>query len=52
MRGYYAAPLNKPVHAIREDPDLHDAIIFMLTTSHRAEDKRSAYSLNVTGYIL
>jgi CheY-like chemotaxis protein len=40
------------VTAIREDPDLHGTIIFMLTTSNRAEDKRSAYSLNVTGYIL
>jgi CheY-like chemotaxis protein len=40
------------VTAIREDPDLHETIIFMLTTSNRAEDKQSAYSLNVTGYIL
>jgi CheY-like chemotaxis protein len=40
------------VTAIREDPELHDTIIFMLTTSNRAEDKEAAYSLNVTGYIL
>jgi CheY-like chemotaxis protein len=40
------------VTAIREDPDLHATIIFMLTTSNRAEDKQSAYALNVTGYIL
>jgi CheY-like chemotaxis protein len=40
------------VQAIREDPDLHDAVIFMLTTSNRAEDKQAAYSMNVTGYIL
>jgi CheY-like chemotaxis protein len=40
------------VTAIRQDLDLHEAIIFMLTTSNREEDKRSAYSLNVTGYIL
>ena len=40
------------VTAIREDPALHDTIIFMLTTSNRAEDKQAAYSLNVTGYIL
>ena len=40
------------VTAIREDPVLHDTIIFMLTTSNRAEDKQAAYSLNVTGYIL
>jgi CheY-like chemotaxis protein len=40
------------VTAIREDPALHDTIIFMLTTSKRAEDKQAAYSMNVTGYIL
>jgi CheY-like chemotaxis protein len=40
------------VTAIREDPGLHKAVIFMLTTSNRAEDKHAAYSLNVTGYIL
>ena len=40
------------VTAIREDPSLHESIIFMLTTSNRAEDKQAAYSLNVTGYIL
>jgi CheY-like chemotaxis protein len=40
------------VTAIREDPGLHESIIFMLTTSNRAEDKQAAYSLNVTGYIL
>jgi CheY-like chemotaxis protein len=40
------------VRAIREDPDLRHTIIFMLTTSNRAEDKKSAYALNVTGYIL
>jgi len=40
------------VTAIREDPVLHDTIVFMLTTSNRSEDKQAAYSLNVTGYIL
>jgi CheY-like chemotaxis protein len=40
------------VTAIREDPGLHETVIFMLTTSNRAEDKQAAYSLNVTGYIL
>ncbi len=40
------------VTAIREDPGLRETIIFMLTTSNRAEDKQSAYSMNVTGYIL
>jgi CheY-like chemotaxis protein len=40
------------VKAIRADPELRETIIFMLTTSNRAEDKQAAYSLNVTGYIL
>jgi CheY-like chemotaxis protein len=40
------------VTAIREDPELHDTVIFMLTTSNRAEDKQAAYSMNVTGYVL
>ena len=40
------------VKAIREDPELQATVIFMLTTSNRAEDKQAAYSLNVTGYIL
>jgi CheY-like chemotaxis protein len=40
------------VTAIREDPELHDTIVFILTTSNRAQDKHAAYSLNVTGYIL
>ncbi len=40
------------VAAIREDPELHDAIIFILTTSNRAEDKQAAYALNVAGFIL
>ena len=40
------------VMAIRADPDLHETIIFILTTSSRAEDKNAAYKLNVSGYIL
>jgi len=40
------------VEALREDPDLHHAIVFMLTTSKREEDKMAAYELNVTGYIV
>lgn len=38
--------------AIRQDPELRDAIIFILTTSNRAEDKEAAYLLNVAGFIL
>jgi CheY-like chemotaxis protein len=40
------------IAAIRADPDLHDAVIFVLTTSNRDEDKDAAYAHNVTGYIL
>ncbi|MDR3774670.1 MAG: response regulator [Terracidiphilus sp.] len=38
--------------AIREDPELRDAIIFILTTSNRVEDKEAAHLLNVAGFIL
>jgi CheY-like chemotaxis protein len=40
------------IQAIRADPELHDSVIFVLTTSNRTEDKESAHSMNVTGYIL
>lgn len=37
---------------IRNDPDLKDSIIFIMTTSHDEEDKRAAYSQHVAGYII
>ncbi|MDH4022371.1 MAG: response regulator [Gammaproteobacteria bacterium] len=37
---------------IRDDADLHDAIVFMLTTSNDEEDKIEAFHLNVAGYML
>jgi CheY-like chemotaxis protein len=40
------------VTAIREDPELHDAVVFVLTTSNRHQDKSGAYALNVAGYLL
>jgi len=40
------------IKSIRTDPELHDAVIFVLTTSNRTEDKDSAHAMNVTGYIL
>jgi CheY-like chemotaxis protein len=40
------------VQALRQDPDLHSCIIFVLTTSRRDEDKVAAYDLNVAGYIV
>ncbi len=40
------------IKALREDQDLRHAIVFVLTTSKRDEDKMAAYNLNVTGYVL
>lgn len=37
---------------IRESEDLHDSIVFVLTTSNEEKDKFEAYNLNVTGYML
>lgn len=37
---------------IREDEDLRDTIVFMLTTSNDEADKMAAYNLNVAGYML
>lgn len=37
---------------IRNDPDLEDSIIFIMTTSRDEADKRSAYSQHVAGYIV
>jgi CheY-like chemotaxis protein len=39
------------IAAMREDPELHDSVIFVLTTSNRQQDKRAAYASNVAGYI-
>ena len=37
---------------IRDDADLHDTIVFMLTTSNDEADKIEAFNLNVAGYML
>lgn len=37
---------------IRADEDLHDSIVFMLTTSNDEQDKFEAFDLNVAGYML
>ena len=37
---------------IRNDPQLKDANIFVLTTSQADEDKVAAYGLNVAGYLV
>ena len=53
------ADLNMPrlggvefIRSLRGDRELHDAIVFMLTTSNRREDRDACYALNVAGYIL
>jgi CheY-like chemotaxis protein len=40
------------IRSIRDDRDLRGAIVFMLTTSNREEDRNTCYALNVAGYIL
>jgi DNA-binding NarL/FixJ family response regulator len=37
---------------IRDDAELHDSIVFMLTTSNDDADKIEAFNLNVAGYML
>lgn len=37
---------------IREDDDLSDSVVFVLTTSNSDEDKCRAYSKNIAGYVL
>jgi CheY-like chemotaxis protein len=37
---------------LRADPDLHDSIVFVLTTSKRDEDVVASYDFNVAGYLL
>lgn len=36
---------------LRNDRDLRDAVVFVLTTSRSEEDKVAAYDANVAGYI-
>jgi CheY-like chemotaxis protein len=38
--------------ALRADPELKNSVVFMLTTSHDAEDRRLAYESNIAGYML
>ena len=37
---------------IRGDPKLRDAVVFVLTTSKRDEDRVASYDIGVAGYIL
>ena len=40
------------LHALRADPALGSAIVFMITTSKAEEDKARAYGHHVAGYIV
>jgi CheY-like chemotaxis protein len=37
---------------LRDDEQLKDSVVFILTTSPREEDKHTTYKLNVAGYFL
>jgi CheY-like chemotaxis protein len=37
---------------LRNDEQLKDSVVFILTTSPREEDKHTSYKLNVAGYFL
>jgi CheY-like chemotaxis protein len=37
---------------LRKDPKLHDAVVFVLTTSKADEDRAASYDMNVAGYIV
>ena len=37
---------------LRKDPVLHDAVVFVLTTSQADEDRAASYDKNVAGYIV
>ena len=40
------------IKAMREDSQLHDAVIFVMTTSDDEQDIYEAYNLNVAGYMV
>lgn len=37
---------------LRDDPDLRDAVVFVLTTSRADEDMMAAYDRHIAGYIV
>ncbi|MBX3180167.1 MAG: response regulator [Candidatus Hydrogenedentes bacterium] len=39
------------LQALRDDPDLSDTVVFVLTTSSREEDVTAAYRKNIAGYM-
>ncbi len=40
------------LEVVRDDPTLHRAVIFVLTTSEAPDDIASAYDKNIAGYIV
>lgn len=40
------------LQAVRKDEGLHDAVIFVLTTSNDVKDMRNAYHHNIAGFIV
>ena len=40
------------LHEIRQDPELSDSIVFVLTTSNADRDKCQAYAEHIAGYIV
>jgi CheY-like chemotaxis protein len=40
------------IRELRQDPQLRDSIVFVLTTSRSDEDRVASYDLNVAGYIV
>jgi DNA-binding NarL/FixJ family response regulator len=40
------------LHQLRQDAELRHSVVFILTTSNRAEDVRAAYEEQIAGYIL
>lgn len=39
------------LQALRDDPELSDTVVFVLTTSSREEDVTAAYRKNIAGYM-
>lgn len=37
---------------LRQDPELHDSVVFVLTTSKREQDRVASYAYNVAGYMV
>ena len=42
----------QPFTFLRADPDLHRAVVFLLTSSDTVEDREAAYDEHVAGYVL